>query len=153
MRPAELLRLAHLLAAETDGDPRWMARNRAVSTAYYAVFHSLAELCGRELVGAWRPWPAFRHVYRSLEHGQARRVLDAVRRDGHSSEAIKTVGDIFTELQEKRHAADYDPGYRITSADVATLLADAGRAVRSLAEIPSGERKLFAARLVGRSRG
>lgn len=152
MSSDELIRLARVLSADTDGRPRWVARNRAVSTAYYALFHALAELCGRELVGAWKPWPAFRHVYRSLDHGHARRVLDAARRDGNSSEAVKTVGDAFTDLQERRHAADYDPGYRITSADTGSLVTNAERAVRIVKSLPSADGKLLAARLIGRTR-
>lgn len=153
MRPAELLRLAHVLAQEAGGYPRWMARNRAVSTAYYALFHAIAEFCGLELIGAWRPYPAFRHVYRSLDHGRARSVLDAARRDRDTDEAIKIVAEIFNDLQDKRHQADYDPGYRISSADLARVLADTGRAVSHIADIRPAERKFLAARLIGRTRG
>lgn len=152
MRPAELLRLARVHAADVGGRPRWMARNRAASTAYYAVFHALAEFCGRELVGAWKPWPAFRHVYRSLDHGTAKKVLDAARREPTTHVTIKGLGDIFTVLQERRHLADYDPGYSITSADLVALLADADRALTLIANIPAAERKLLAVRLIGKSR-
>ena len=153
MRAAELLRLAHVLGRDAGGSPRWMARNRAVSTAYYAVFHRVAEFCASELVGAWKPYPAFSHVYRSLDHGRAKTILDAERKKIGGEEAIRTIGDVFTDLQEKRHRADYDPGYRITSASLSQLLADAALAIAQVDAIPAPERKLLAARLIGRTRG
>lgn len=153
MNARELLRLATFLADEAGGSPRWVARNRAVSTAYYALFHALAELCGRELVGARRPWPAFRHVYRSLDHGAARRLLDSLRRDVRASEAAQRLGALFSEVQDQRHAADYDPGYRINRGDLAALIANTKRAVAALDDLPRPERKLLAARLIGRTRG
>lgn len=153
MNPRELLRLATVLAHETGGSPRWVARNRAVSTAYYALFHALAELCGRELVGARRPWPAFRHVYRSLDHGAARRMLDSVRRDVRASEASQRLGALFGDLQDQRHAADYDPGYRIARRDLAALVASTSQVIAALDDLPRSERKLLAARLIGRTRG
>jgi hypothetical protein len=147
-----LLRLAAVLAGDAGGHPRWVARNGAVSTAYYAVFHALAEMCGRELVGAWRPWAPFRHVYRSLDHGQARRVLDAARREIGAPEPLKRLADIFTDLQEQRHGADYDPGYRVTAGDLAAIIDRAGQAIEVLADLPAADRKLLAARLIGRTR-
>jgi hypothetical protein len=105
----ELLRLAAELATRDAGEPRWVARSRAVSTAYYGLFHAVAEFCARQLVGAWRPWQPFRHIYRSLDHGQTRRVFDSLRRSGEFSEDAVAIGEIFRQLQELRHAADYDP--------------------------------------------
>lgn len=99
-----------------------------------------------------RPWPAYRQIYRSLEHSHAVRVLQSERRSGLSSEALKTVGAVFAGLQEERHAADYDPDYRIGKTDVLILLADAERAIDLLKSIPPAERKLLAARLIGRTR-
>lgn len=153
MNAGELLRLATVLAQDAGGSPRWVARNRAVSTAYYGLFHALAEFCGRELVGARRPWPAFRHVYRSLEHGVTRRVFDSMRRDLEASKTLRDVGALFSEVQDQRHAADYDPGYRINRGDLAALIANTKRAVAALDDLPRSERKLLAARLIGRTRG
>jgi hypothetical protein len=148
--PEELLRLAGILASADSGRPAWVSRNRAVSTAYYALFHALAAFCARELVGAWRPWLPFRHVYRSLEHGPARRILDIARRDKACDAETKIVADTFIELQELRHGADYDPGFRISKRELETLLSQVGDAIQRLEQLP--ERKLLAARLIGRTR-
>lgn len=149
----ELLRLARVLASDAVGNPRWVARSRAVSTAYYALFHALAELCARELVGAWRPWEPFRHIYRSLDHGQARRVLNAARGEPGSSDALKTISGLFVDLQERRHLADYDRGYRITASDTLALIDGVERSLGLLDGLSPGERKSLAARLIGRTRG
>ncbi len=53
MDPADLLLIAHQLAigvvGNRRGHPRQAELRRAVSTAYYAMFHSLAR-CGADLV-------------------------------------------------------------------------------------------------------
>ena len=147
----ELLRLAKVLASSGEA-PIWVARNRAVSTGYYALFHAFAELCARELVGAFRPWLPFRHVYRSLDHSQARQILDAVKKDGAASAEMKSIASLFVELQGWRHDADYDPGFRISSGELATLLDQIGDAIANLGGLAAVERKMLAARLVGRTR-
>jgi hypothetical protein len=148
----ELLRLAAVLAADTGGLPRWVARNRAVSTAYYALFHALAEFCARELVGAWTPWPPFRHIYRSVEHGHARRVFEEIAKDRTFSQEARVLGQLFVDLQKARHAADYDPGYRVSGPELADILARAQRGIDLIGQLAPGERKLLAARSIGRTR-
>jgi hypothetical protein len=148
----ELLRLARVLAADTGGRPRWVARNRAVSTAYYGLFHALAELCARELVGAGRPWPPFRHIYRSLDHGHARRVFEETARDRSSSRDARDLAQLFVDLQKARHAADYDLGYRVSVSELADILARAQLGVDLIGRLAPAESKLLAARLIGRTR-
>ena len=148
----ELLRLAAMLASDSGGYPRWVARSRAVSTAYYALFHALAERCARELVGAWQPWAPFRHIYRSLDHGQARRIFSTIESDRGFSEGVRLIAETFIDLQEQRHGADYDIGYRASVVEVAILLNRAKDAIESLDRIEPAARKLVAARLIGRTR-
>lgn len=150
--PGELLRLAAILASAADGSPRWVARSRSVSTAYYAMFHAVAELCGRELVGSWTPWDAFRQVYRSLDHRRAYDVFKRTAKSAGASDDAKFIGTLFIELQESRHSADYDPGYRIAAEDLAILLERTQAAISKLFELPPADRKLLAARLIGRDR-
>lgn len=149
----ELLRLAGTLAAESGGRPRWVSRSRAVSTAYYALFHALAEGCARELIGAWRPWEPFRHVYRSLDHAQARRVLNLVQRDAAFGVDARRLAEAFLDLQGQRHSADYDPGYRVSPVEMADILVQAERATELVFQLSRSERKPLAARLIGRTRG
>ena len=147
----ELLRLAKLLAADTGGLPRWVAHNRAISTAYYALFHALAELCGRELVGVWTPWHPFRYIYRSLDHGQARKVFEGLRTRA-PGQTTSDLAQVFIDLQKARHAAAYDPGFRVSGAELTDMLVRAELGIGLIAQVPRSERKLLAAQLIGRTR-
>ena len=68
MNPADFIATAKdLVQANTRGRPRETNLRRAVSTAYYALFHGLAECCADMLVGgsganrSQRP-PRLRHI-------------------------------------------------------------------------------------------
>jgi hypothetical protein len=152
-RDKELIRLSKLLATDTGGYPRYVAHNRAVSTAYYALFHAVAEMCAKELVAAsQQPWPAFRHIYRSLDHGQAKSVFRALSGDADFGREAKDVANIFVNLQEERHGADYDPKYSLSQKELRTVLDSAERACDLVSGIPKSERKFLASRLIGRTR-
>lgn len=148
---SELLRIARDLATRKEGLPRWVSRSRSLSTAYYALFHAIAELCARELVGAWQPWDAFRHIYRSVDHAAARRTFENARRNGLSADVI-AVGEVFRLLQHERHSADYDLGFRISQAELLDRIERTAEAMERLAHLPAHERVLLAAHLVGRTR-
>ena len=148
----ELLAIARDLAGRGRGRPRKESLARAVSTAYYALFHALAEFCGRELVGAWTPWGAFRHLYRSLDHGQARKVFETFRTNSDASDDLKRIGESFRVLQKLRHDADYDPGFRTARREVEDLIDQAREAIALLEQLGPVERKLLAVRLIGRTR-
>ncbi len=52
-------------------------RRRAVSTAYYAVFHALARLCADELIGKnGRSSRDYERVYRALDHGPLKSAFE-----------------------------------------------------------------------------
>ena len=83
--------------------------NNRIGKTYYALFHALAKLCADELIGITRaktdPWV---RVYRALDHGLAKNALNQAI--VHALDpAAKKFAEAFIELQEKRHAADYDP--------------------------------------------
>ncbi|TXN68843.1 hypothetical protein [Methylobacterium sp. WL6] len=148
----ELLEIALELARRGGGRPRKKSLARAVSTAYYALFHALAEFCGRELVGAWTPWAPFRQVYRSLDHGQARKVFESFRTNADASDGLKRIGESFRVLQKLRHDADYDPGFRTARREVEDLIDQAREAIALLEQLGTVERKFLAVRLIGRTR-
>lgn len=89
--------------------PKSVYLRRAVSDAYYALFHALALMCADQLIGVTiRNGEAWRRVYRGLEHGRAKSELQ--RRDVQILDpAIARVAAAFVQLQEERHTADYDP--------------------------------------------
>lgn len=87
------------------------ARRRAVSTAYYAVFHRLAKLCTESLLGnAPIDSDEYARVYRALQHGAAKQAFD--NKALQASDAAKIIGDAFAQLQSEREKADYSPPLR-----------------------------------------
>lgn len=75
-------------------------RRRAVSTAYYAVFHRLADLCARRISGSAPSEPEFQAAYRILDHGSAAQALV-------SNAEFRPLGATFKRLLDARAKADY----------------------------------------------
>ena len=100
-----------------DNDPRSLTEldrrrptqanlRRAVSTAYYAVFHSLAQTAADMLIGRKRT-SAWHQVYRALEHGNAKNAcLNKQAMQGFPRE-IQEFAKKFVASQNARHQADY----------------------------------------------
>ena len=113
MTPSNLIVTARdLLNALPRGRPRQSNLCRAVSTAYYAMFHCLAACCADMLVGgpgADRSQPAWRQAYRALEHGTARQRCRRIEILQRFPAEIRQFADKFVDMQQKRHTADYDP--------------------------------------------
>ena len=84
-------------------------RRRAISAAYYAVFHALASICVDAIVG-WEASPEIVDlVYRSLDHRPTR---DRLRQRSivDIDPGLASVGTAFARLLEKREMADYARG-------------------------------------------
>ncbi|WP_246763612.1 hypothetical protein [Rhizobium sp. 007] len=118
---------------------------RGVSTAYYALFHTLAHECSDLLVGAGdtRNDPAWAQVYRSLEHGIAKNSCKAAATKAFPN-GILSFADTFSTMQEERHRADYDPLARYVGPDVLVLIDNREQALRDLNSAPRSDRKAFA---------
>jgi len=114
------------------GRPRQADLRRAVSTAYYAVFHALCRLCADVVIGRRRDTRrAWQQVYRAVQHGEAKKRCNQLTKVDFPFE-LKDFCAIFMHLQERRHEADYDPLACFTLKDVQQLVAMAERAVRIL---------------------
>ncbi|NEU14448.1 hypothetical protein G3T14_20300 [Methylobacterium sp. BTF04] len=86
---------------------RKAAMRRAVSTAYYAVFHALCYVCTDELVG-WTKTGTHDPIYRSVDHGSAKSRL-AGKHAARIGTVILDIGAAVAKLQDDRHSADYAP--------------------------------------------
>jgi hypothetical protein len=97
----DLLEVADHLARRDPGRPKQVSLRRAIATAYYAVFHALAFLCANTLVGWSQSWRAVTPIYRSLDHGSARKLF-AHREVGTTlGEEVAAVGrSIFPHWRE-----------------------------------------------------
>ena len=84
---------------------------RAISTAYYAMFHALLQNNADMLYGRETGQPkslGWTAIYRALTHTRARTKL-APRHMASFPDAIADFADTFLDLQQQREDADYNP--------------------------------------------
>jgi uncharacterized protein (UPF0332 family) len=146
-----LLALAEELA-ERSGKSLTLKR-RAVSTAYYAVFHTLAKLCADELLGAGSDMRSeeYIRVYRSLEHG----TLKTAFKTGplNQTVALQKIGNRVVRLQSERIRSDYLPSQQLYTQDQCSALVESAKsAISSIAALSENDRKRLALSLLFKSR-
>ena len=137
LNPDHLLDQAERLTTPRDsGPPRQADLRRAISAAYYAVFHAVATEAADQFVAATqRDTPRYQQVYRSIEHRRLRSVCEDLVKStpparyarylpysGLDSDLV-AVANAVNELQERRNLADYDSLFRAKTSDVALAIA------------------------------
>lgn len=154
--PDGLLRLARDLAGRGRGRPPDVDLRRGVSTAYYALFHDITALAVEHALPS-APEAAKSQVRRTWSHSdiawaahtvkeraqilrhnaaaplskEGRRwgpLVDLVAKDAEMAEAAR----LFLELQEQRHAADYDHRASFDKASLLSACQDAETARAAL---------------------
>jgi uncharacterized protein (UPF0332 family) len=120
----DLLKQAADLARKERTRPRQASLRRAVSTAYYAVFHLLIH----DAVRHWTPSRQRDILAREFEHGAMRKAIERTR--ASLIPDLKIVGVAFVELQQSRHLADYDNSKTWTRTQVLTEISKARTAIR-----------------------
>ncbi len=127
---------------------------RAVSAAYYGLFHHLSEAAVQQIAPQVSLETANR-IHRWLDHQEIKRIciefakihLNHPLRDllgDSSSVAMQTVAVAFIQLQEARHSADYDMGYQLNWEDARQLIAVAAKAITAWDRLaPSAESNIF----------
>lgn len=152
---SDLIATARQLAQLHQRRPRQADLRRAISTAYYALFHSLAETAADRLIGSTtevRRSPAWRRVYRALKHGEAKR---ACVRSGQSNSSADLLifSTTFPDLQDLRHQADYDPVVRFQHSFVVAQVDEAKEALAALQRVGKPEQLDFVTLALGFARG
>lgn len=154
----QLIALARMLASapeygERRGRPQQVQLRKAISAAYYAMFHALAASNADTLIGASRQFrrlPAWALTYRALDHGFAR---GQINRGLSGFEApIEDFGLAFVDLQNWRHRADYDPDAEFIRFDTLRMIDRAEAAIIAFEAADPTERKAFAAHVLFRVR-
>lgn len=101
-----LLEAAELLLE--NGEKSSAFRRRAVSTAYYAVFHAIDKLCADYVSrSAKRSSEEYLRAYRALEHGPLKNAFNQSPLKDHA--ILREIGSVVVTLQNERHRADYLP--------------------------------------------
>jgi uncharacterized protein (UPF0332 family) len=139
----DLLEQARFLAAREMTKPRQASLRRAASAAYYSVFHLLIDDATR-LLAPGNPAGLRKLVRRSFTHADMKTVC---KQFGSGSKApptataslinapieneIITVAQIFVQLQEQRHQADYDVTASFTRFAALQIVQSAAQASRA----------------------
>ena len=164
--PSELLAAARLLLDGEGGNPPTDAQlRRAVSTAYYAVFHCILRAAADRFMGPDKAASAgYALLYRSFDHRHMKTVCEALQastlrgrfrrhlRKASVSQEVQEFAEIFGELQDARHAADYDPLASLVISDVMALIDSAAVAMRIFDQVAPDEKSDVLALLMVRAR-
>lgn len=145
-----------LIEAPPAGPPRQVNLRRAISAAYYALFHYILTMAADEFVGTTkRTTPRYSLVYRSVDHSSLRKLcLDAVKASmpeklgkfapkSGLGPNIQAFAGTALELQQKRHLADYDPSYRVKTSDAELAIAASRSAIARFGKATTVRRKAF----------
>jgi hypothetical protein len=144
----DLIATAKFLANGNQGKPMQAYLRRATSTAYYALFHTLAQSCADLLIGSAgskRSKPAWNQVYRALEHGSAKQACQNKQVIAKFPKEIQDFANMFVMMQIERHDADYDPDKRFFKSAVLYNIVAADVAMTDFAAAPLKDRRAFAA--------
>jgi hypothetical protein len=166
LEPSELLAVARLLSTASNPAELTDARlRRAVSSAYYAVFHTILRAAARRFMGGDGESAAgYGILYRSFDHRHMATVCDALqaptlkdryRRNLRKPSVGKDTRDfatIFPSLQAARHQADYDPMAAFAASDVASLIEIAEIAIAAFNRVAADEQADVLALLMVRIR-
>lgn len=159
MNSGDLLRIARHLAAGAVGSGRGRPRQtdlcRAVSAAYYAMFHALAQCCADLLAGgspSHRNPEAWRQTYRALEHGLARSQCDNQAAMRRFPPEIRLFAEVFVAMQRERHHADYDPGITFSRDRVRQFIYQVEEAIAEFNAADRGQRRAFSLYVLFRRR-
>jgi len=160
----DLIGLAKTIAELDSKKPRQANLRRAVSTAYYAVFHYLVDEACCAQIGTQNDQKEHRHalarayVHTSMKdacksfNGGALKgaIIKGLPRDANGNYPIpveiRNIAGTFVELQEMRHQADYDLSERFRKAEVLKLIEQAKSHVEQFHKLAvSDTRKFFLA--------
>ena len=112
----ELLESARKLLVSDNGKVTKSSDcNRAVSTAYYALFDCVCSIVADRVAGRLldnlKPSAPWLRVYRSLDHRFVRDTLvRATQAEEYETNSLSLIATIFNRLLDAREFADYDRG-------------------------------------------
>lgn len=147
---------AKLVVPPPAGPPRQVDVRRAISAAYYAVFHHILTAGADSFVGVTkRGAPHYTLLYRSVDHRSLRELCTEARKQKPSSRYqqyapadgfgadIKVFSTALIDLQEQRHAADYEPSILVRTSDAKLAIDKARTAIQRFRHAGIDEQKSF----------
>jgi uncharacterized protein (UPF0332 family) len=156
LNPDHLFEQAGKLISAQAGRTRQADIRRAISAAYYAIFHATITAAVDQFVGVTnRDRSRYGLVYRSVSHAWLRDLCREVQKPTLSKRFrpyapatgfgsnITTFAAAIVELQEKRHSADYDVMIRVNRSDAALAIATARAALKRFSKASRARRLAF----------
>ena len=131
------------------------ARRRAVSTAYYAVFHALSKLCADQVLpDTPRSGSSYARVYRSLDHKPIKEAFSVQGSALRTNPALRRIGESFVNLQKERLLADYMPPVRdlFSLTRGSELVAEARATCAFIEALEAADRRIVAVHLLFKHR-
>jgi len=153
--PQEFFDQANKLIAPHEGmKPTQVDLRRAVSAAYYGLFHATVAAAADQFVGRTNPLTGqYALAYRSVQHGRLRdkcKANSCVPTKYESYVPARNFGqDIqrfafgVVQLQQKRHTHDYDPLTTATLSDATEAVKLARASLEAFDAAEPGQRELF----------
>ena len=116
----------------TEGSRRTYSHRRAVSAAYYALFHHINR-SAVDLIAPNVPDETNHRIQRWFEHAEMKRICGRFLQakldqpllgliGASSSNDLQNVAQSFITLQQARHSADYDLSYSLTAEETEQLI-------------------------------
>ena len=150
-----------LISSPPAGPPRQVDLRRAISSAYYGLFHSCLVAAADEFVGVTqRATSRYALVYRSIDHKTLREICSEAKKQtplgkyvpyfpgGGFDANIQAFSTAAIELQQKRHGADYNPQPRFRTSDAQLAVSTARSAVQRFKAANDEHRRMFLTLLV-----
>jgi uncharacterized protein (UPF0332 family) len=111
--------------------------NRAVSTAYYAIFDCVCSLCANHVVGQVKSGPeraeAWLRIYRALDHKQVSEAVQKVSGlDEVSQSYVLFISTLLKAALEARCEADYNRNRNFEHKDAFRIIGEAGTVIELL---------------------
>lgn len=157
INPEHLFNQADALLRQTGrGSLRQADLRRTFSNAYYGLFHAILTAAADEAVGRrMRTHPLWTLAYRSISHQRLKTLCSDIYRanlkqkikscepTGGFDVHTQTIARAVVELQDRRHAADYDPSLSFLQTDARAALQTARSAVNRLVHLKADQRRAF----------
>jgi hypothetical protein len=138
-----LIEQAEHLATRERGKPKQVSLRRAISAAYYALFHLLVS------EGALKFFPNSperlrMQARRAFAHRDMKNACQEIAKPSRLllplvvlplETDLKMVADVFVELQDLRHFADYDLSQSFSRIQVLRVIGKANSAISAWANI------------------
>ena len=125
--PRALLR--HALGRINTPDAEETDYRRAVSDAFYALYHALTLAAAPAMTASADPLEPYRRV-RRVRHWHVRAIVEEARAD--ADERVRLVATVMLELYFWREAADYSHLVQFTYERVGRFIRRAERAVEAV---------------------